>query len=69
MSDSRAFIAGPVKVELPPDFPAAEACRNCTEPIRRVQPGDGIDPRDYEWVHLDGNPLCDMDPPYAAPRL
>ena len=27
-------------------------CRNCGEEIRQVQPGDGIDPRDYRWVHV-----------------
>jgi hypothetical protein len=43
-------------------------CRNCRQPIRRVRPGDGIDPRDYQWVHHDGNPLCDMSPPYAEPE-
>jgi hypothetical protein len=43
-------------------------CKNCGDEIRRVQPGDGIDPRDFEWVHvyrLSGggeiaNPICDI---------
>ena len=43
-------------------------CRNCREPVRRVQPGEGIDPRDFAWVHERGNPLCGMDPPWADPE-
>ena len=43
-------------------------CRNCGDEIRRTQPGDGIDPADYEWVHVYtlksggeiANPICDM---------
>ena len=43
-------------------------CVNCGDEIRRVQPGDGIDPRDFEWVHVYpmqsggeiANPICDM---------
>lgn len=43
-------------------------CKNCGDEIRRVQPEDGTDPRDYEWVHVypksDGgeitNPICDI---------
>ncbi len=43
-------------------------CRNCGEEIRRTRPEDGIDPRDYEWVHVYpasgsseiANPICDM---------
>jgi hypothetical protein len=43
-------------------------CRNCPEPVRRVQPGEGIDPRDFAWVHEDGNPLCGVNPAYADPE-
>ncbi len=43
-------------------------CRNCREPVRRVQPGEGVDPRDFAWVHEDGNPLCGMDPAQADPE-
>ena len=43
-------------------------CRNCGDEIRQTQPGDGIDPDDYGWVHVyrmsDGgeivDPICDM---------
>lgn len=44
-------------------------CRNCRQPVRRTLPGDGVDPRDFEWVHDDGigNPLCDMGFPSAEP--
>jgi hypothetical protein len=36
------------------------SCVNCGEPIRRVEPADGIDPRDYGWVHENGNAYCDL---------
>lgn len=36
-------------------------CVNCGEPIRRVEAADGIDPRDYAWIHEDsGNVFCDL---------
>lgn len=50
-------------------------CRNCGEEIRRTGPGDGIDPRDYEWVHVHRlqsgaeitNPICDFTPVAEPP--
>jgi hypothetical protein len=42
-------------------------CVTCGEPVRRPGPGDGLDPRDYEWTHASGNPICD-GPPTAWPR-
>ena len=36
------------------------SCVNCGEPIRRTEETDRIDPRDYEWVHEGGNPICDL---------
>jgi hypothetical protein len=44
-----------------------ERCVECGELIRPPRPGDGIDPRDFDWVHGGGNPLCDLDPPTARP--
>jgi hypothetical protein len=41
-------------------------CSYCGEPLRRTEPGDGIDPDEYEWVHEDGNPICPI-PAVAAP--
>ena len=35
-------------------------CVNCGEPIRRTEAADRVDPRDYAWVHEDGNPICDL---------
>lgn len=43
-------------------------CRNCGEPVRRIQPGDGYDPRDYEWTHESGGLLCDLPPLQAEPE-
>ena len=39
-------------------------CVNCGEPIRRTEPSDRIDSRDYQWVHdttAGGNPCCDLE--------
>ena len=43
-------------------------CRNCGEPIRRIEPGEGYDLREYQWTHDSGGLLCPMDPPYAEPE-
>ena len=37
---------------------ASGKCSYCGEPVRRTEPGDHIDPAEYEWVHEDGNPIC-----------
>jgi hypothetical protein len=38
-------------------------CINCGEPIRPLDPEhDGVDPRDFDWVHDGGNPYCDWRP-------
>ena len=43
-------------------------CRNCRQPIRRIQPGEGYDLRDYQWTHEAGGLLCDIGPPMAEPE-
>ena len=39
-------------------------CDNCYEPIRPTEERDGIEMHDgryeYEYVHDDGNPYCDI---------
>ena len=37
-------------------------CILCGQPVRRLAPGDGLDPRDYRWTHEDGNPVCPITP-------
>lgn len=55
-------------------------CRNCGDEIRRVQPEDDIDPRDYQWVHVYRssrteilNPICDItlvaEPPVGTAEV
>ena len=37
-------------------------CANqCGEEIRRAEPGESPD-SDFEWVHVSGNPYCDLVP-------
>jgi hypothetical protein len=45
---------------------ARRTCRTCGEPVRPLRPEDGLDPRDFDWTHEDGNPICD-GPPTAMP--
>jgi hypothetical protein len=35
-------------------------CVNCGEPIRHTEATDHVEPRDFRWVHEDGNPICGM---------
>ena len=35
-------------------------CVNCGEPIRRTAASDRADPRDFEWTHEEGGPICDL---------
>jgi hypothetical protein len=53
-------------------------CRNCRDPIRPAEAGDGIDKDDLEtfpWIHEDGGPFCDIqlvaepDPEVPGPEL
>lgn len=39
-----------------------ECANRCGEAIRRVTPEDGLDARDFSWVHVSGNPYCDLVP-------
>ena len=43
-------------------------CRNCGELVRRINPGEGYDLREYQWTHEDGGLMCDMEPPMAEPE-
>lgn len=52
-----AIAAGPA---------APPVCSYCGDPIRRTEPGEGIDLDEYPWVHEDGNPICGI-PAVAAP--
>ena len=38
-----------------------QLCRNCDEPVVRVGGGNGfeLDPQEFAWIHVDGNPKCD----------
>ena len=42
-------------------------CVICHAEIRRIQPGEGYDLREYQWDHVAGGLLCDMAPPEATP--
>ena len=45
-------------------------CVECDEPIRRLDPDKdkGIDPRDFDWTHVEGGPYCDWSPVATPPR-
>lgn len=41
-------------------------CLNCGGQIEKLTPelaaGYGLDPQDFTWTHVGGNPYCDYSP-------
>ncbi len=37
----------------------APPCDHCRQPVRTTLDSDAYDPREYPWVHMDGELVCD----------
>jgi hypothetical protein len=52
-----------------------ECASRCGERVRLARPDDRVDPAEFRYVHLSGNPYCDLTPvaqparPASAARL